>query len=1127
MFTILTAGWVQAEYRATQLMPWVLMLRGQTPASQSIFLDYMSKWNVASLFHSLRQKHFLVSLCVAGSLILNGITVFSTGLFELEPVSVNQPIDLTVLKKFGGAEYNTSTSDASPLAACLAYLSRNMSRPAGILEPYVYTPLIPASIHLMGNDTLPTGRVYETDLDVIKPSFDCQDATVSWEPATASWAHYDTPVYKTTDGCRYHLTYPPFDVGSNRTNADGSVVSIDFSTEFRGCQGEYASIDTNMGGWTPPSWDTDWRVWAAVARTNDSSAVKQPHVSVCKPHYTMYRGPVKIWREAGESAVSADINPDTLSIKEGIKDVQATKLLYSAFGAVAKGSFLLTDLVESNGYIFAANGVSLDKFWTNNTVFTDAVTNSLLCMMREVVKNDLSEDKPYDTKGDVEFTEDRLFVRQMSFWLMSVLLAMLIGLVVMLLCFFVPVAVCPNDTGSIGGMAAVFSRSPELMTAFKNSQFESEKQMEESRPGQTHYSTFVDTKGTFTILPQGQINSQATKSCKSEDSSLTWWYPFSSTWFTRITVVALPLAVIIGLEVVYHISASRHGITLTDGKSPYIHYVWVYIPALVMFTIRCLFTSVEFGARIIQPYSTLRKGHAPAETSILENQLRKVAVYGVFDTLRKRQWALTAATMSLLLATLNPIIVSGLFTTKASGRTSPIDLVQTTRWNLGDPADPQLTMEWYRSKNFTTDFTSGLILNLNLSEPQWTYNNLVFPHFALDTASPPKDGFVNARIPALRTRLTCSQDSNNGNCSQRSIGMVCNMHSSCFSEVSTTRVSNIEYFLESALDSSLGDKRPSYCPTDNMLYGKYAPDRNNTLEHHYIVCNATMEEVDVETKLQLPSLSIDTDTPPKIVESSARKPFNTNAYSFPPFYSLGTDYLFSGDPKFNNAFLETLVQGVDGVPMDELLNPDKLIERANVVYGIIVAQVLNTGARESFSDPYNKTYLVEPATMVAPKYAGTFHDGRKYLVQNKISTRLLEAVLASMVVCALIALFAMQTKRVLPKSPTSIASVASFLYGSNLLNSVFLPGAEWYSADELKRRGTFEGRTFSMGWWQTDKKGRTNLNESEDPHSLCDTDTASLSSDPELRGSQVDGGRLPNEGRRFGIDVDLGGTPFF
>lgn len=38
-----------------------------------------------------------------------------------------------------------------------------------------------------------------------------------------------------------------------------------------------------------------------------------------------------------------------------------------------------------------------------------------------------------------------------------------------------------------------------------------------------------------------------------------------------------------------------------DGQSLYVHYLWVYLPASMMFAIRCLFTSIEFGTRILQP----------------------------------------------------------------------------------------------------------------------------------------------------------------------------------------------------------------------------------------------------------------------------------------------------------------------------------------------------------------------------------------------------------------------------------------------------------------------------------------------------------------------------------------------
>lgn len=151
-------------------MPWVLMLRGPTPASQSIYLDYVSKWNIVSLYQSLRQRHFLVSLCVAGSLLLNGITAFSTGLFELDSVHVTDPVELMVSNKFGRGNYDPASHDDKTFAMCMAFASRNMTPPTGIHKNYVYTTFIPADLYSMKNEALPSGRQLG-ELTFITPPF--------------------------------------------------------------------------------------------------------------------------------------------------------------------------------------------------------------------------------------------------------------------------------------------------------------------------------------------------------------------------------------------------------------------------------------------------------------------------------------------------------------------------------------------------------------------------------------------------------------------------------------------------------------------------------------------------------------------------------------------------------------------------------------------------------------------------------------------------------------------------------------------------------------------------------------------------------------------------------------------
>lgn len=190
-------------------------------------------------------------------------------------------------------------------------------------------------------------------------------------------------------------------------------------------------------------------------------------------------------------------------------------------------------------------------------------------------------------------------------------------------------------------------------------------------------------------------------------------------------VVTIPIAVIIGLEIYYCSLTSRRGIALIDGHSPQVHCLWVYLPVLMVSAIR-LFTSVELGTHIPQPYSTLRR----------------------------------------------------------------------------------------------------------------------------------TQGFIHARIPALRGRITCAEGSANGNCAYRHGAFRCELTPSpCFSSFSTTTKVDADYFLESGF--VIETRRPSNCFTHSLLYGKFGWGHKLPSGYHYIYCNAIIEEADVDTRLTFPSLAID------------------------------------------------------------------------------------------------------------------------------------------------------------------------------------------------------------------------------------------------------------------------------
>jgi hypothetical protein len=1109
------------EYRALQLMPWVLMHRGPTPAAESIFLDYLSQWNVVSLYKSIRSRHFLVSLCVAGSLLLNAVTVLSTGLFELDSVPITRDIDLTATHEFNASNWDPVWNDARPLGACMGYIEDELARPIGIHDPYVYPPF--QSAHQNTNSTMSANIKYEANLDVFEPTLECSNATVKLVPShdnTTTFAQLDS--YVGQDGCAVVIDRIP----NVLTTTPGIVVD----TLIAGCKGEM--LEDTYGDKPNVSWSVDWRLWAAIAPSmlseeddaaNNLNVTGWEHrkieVVMCKPGYALSRGPVKIWRDAGQNDISTSIQPDALTPTHGIANVTGGKLLYAAAQAMAIGSSEFTEAYVNGASAIYASNHTRKELWNNLDEFAVAIEDSFTCIMRQIAKDSLLLQSPHNIEGTERVVEQRLFVRPLSFWLMAVCMAFLAADAGILLFFYTPVAVCPRDTGSVAGLSLVFARSTGFMDKFYNCDLKTGTQMEHSSLGQGRYQSQITNTGAFTLVPCGDASDLQDTRTVSERTQVVWWRPASSSWYIQLPLIIIPVAVIAGLETVYHISESHHGIAMVEGDSPYTHYVWVYVPAIILFGIRCFFQSVEFGARMVQPYFRLRQASAPPETSILENQLRKISLYGLWDSFRKGQWALTAATLSLLLGAVLPIVVSGLYTTGQSEPDRHCQLVQDTRWSLGDPTYDGLDeTAYWNDKNFKKDVVTGMIIHLNMSYPQWTYKDLAFPSFSLaDAQNFPTKGHIDARLPALRGQLHCEEAKGVNWTYGEDTPNTWEGHQTtkCPSWVNSIECPGEEtYDFFGTRDWVVG------CPTHAMIFSKCDPQNayyNNTANFHVMNCFAEIEEVDVDIRLQIPSFSFDPDYEPKVVDNSSRILNNTGLASFIGFKDM-EKYLFDIKPltgsypesSDGNPVIDALIYGVDGVPADELMDPAKLVSRVNEIFGVITAQALSNAGNQPFDKPFNSSYTVSPMTSTPPVFKAVFYDERKYLIQNEISTRILDGVIAAMVLCAVVSLVFMQTKRVLPKCPSSIAAIASLVHGSKMVDPNLIPeGSEWCNDNDLKSRGVFAGQTFTMGWWSREGLSDGEYANPGDSSSTLGSFTKSA------------GQREESHGKTFGIDFDL------
>ncbi|KAK5159688.1 hypothetical protein LTR16_012377, partial [Cryomyces antarcticus] len=83
---------------------------------------------------------------------------------------------------------------------------------------------------------------------------------------------------------------------------------------------------------------------------------------------------------------------------------------------------------------------------------------------------------------------------------------------------------------------------------------------------------------------------------------------------------------------------------------------------------------------------------------------------------------------------------------------------------------------------------------------------------------------------------------------------------------------------------------------------------------------------------------------------------------------------------------------------------------------------------------------------------------------SKVSTRILQGLLALVCVYVAVTISIMDTRDVLPRNPCSVAAVTSMLARSEMLDSsVNTEGYEWRDSDELA--SMYERWVFSLGWW--------------------------------------------------------------
>jgi hypothetical protein len=733
---------------------------------------------------------------------------------------------------------------------------------------------------------------------------------------------------------------------------------------------------------------------------------------------------------------------------------------------------------------------------SNATVFAANVRAGVASVMAQAARTYLMVPSNDTVLGTVFGPDIRLIIQPVSFGMMIAALCFAIINCGVLLLRYIPCRVCSRDPGSIGALATILARSNAASQAFQETNSLSTESLYHLLKDKK-YRTRIGEHGEFFI----ELDDDSPNRKIDRLSNIKWWTPFSLTVASFLITLLLPIALIVVMDVLLHISTQSDGITYLDDKS-YLRYPWRFLPALAALCVQSLFESLAFSVRTLEAYRLLRKGKAP-KWAVMENTQRKSDVRAFADSLFKRQWAVFFAILPVLLAPLLPIAVSGLYTpittlAVLSGNATVLDkfsLVQSIQedtFNITG-ANSTVTRPYYGTdpNNYfgIEAFAGDMILVLNRSYPQWTYSKYAFSQIKLDeriwsTALLYQESF-SVVLPAVYVNMNCSLlPAGNYEVVPVNVSVYPPLpgYAMLYQNLGPE---NCQFGNTTALSPHVNTTLPAdywgvawsasasntsiSCPTMMFAFGKKEGNAVSTNQASVIQCRPRIEAVDLNVVLSYPSLGVDLTVIPEPVEETKQilfdASFDTNSISVVPTINNFLKLEGNGLPNVNTdtdpeAFFQAMIYGLNGTSPDELAtNSEALIEGVQRIYGIITAQLINLNGRQSYVA--NTTATQEER----PVISGQFHLTLPRLTQSVISTRILEALLVAMVASGLVTVcLVIKDRQIVPKSPYTIAAVWSLLAGSKMLGEDFIPpGSEWYNDEQLKSRGVLEGRSFRLG----------------------------------------------------------------
>ncbi|KAK1759197.1 hypothetical protein QBC47DRAFT_436826 [Echria macrotheca] len=1086
LLTLMAVLWARVEYQAKMAAPWIRLAKG-TPAKaeETLLLDYVGMARPLAVLKAVRNRDWVVAAATVVMLFLGVGVVGSAGLMYMSLVDMpGQSVPVTLTTAFGSDGLGAG-ADTLAFYTMLGLQQEDLAFPEGVAAGFAYQSF---------TADVPPGSMVEATVDGFSAGLDCEVANLTLAGVqNASDGQVFNTSFSGGSGCVVSMPI----VGNGMIQPTTTNQTLYFGRFGQGgCGGSGNAtaqrIVVVFGTETinPRPIPTT----AASGNVVVNGTIPRSAALLCKPTYNITRIDVA---KRDDVVVSIEPGAETTAERE-LENVEPWSLADAFFSSFRNE--LADSYANSTPWFYQPASVNTDPIIYLALDFAFRTTGAALALESLLDPNTLQ-----DMAGDyfeqyvpllasralmqpvseadtatAEITGERLVVSPMITQFVVTHLIVGIFLVVAMIMMVPKKGFLPRNPGTIMDTAALIANSRDLLQKLRGLGGEDMRVLRQRLAGSSFY-TGVEAyeradssgKGYFKMFGGHTIASDVPS--VSADPEKRFPYPTLLHPIPRLVALLITIGFIVGLDFTLQSSNKNGGFDdVSDPESR--HILWTVLPAAILGHVGMYFVSAGFAIRLLAPYAALVRGSTFEQSAGL-NLVDRSPPGVLYHALRSKNLAVGGATMAAVLSGLLITFGATLFTAATVPTQAACQLVTRDFFSLqnttigGDGSCPGC-------QNGTV--LASLVLNGNVSDPPFTHGDLVFPSLEVDDVPDglrelPDDVVVSGVISGFRSALACkSFDANQiaVNLSLSNLAGTGNPMQISLPAIAGAGDNSVTLNTGYTLDD-LQTQKPQLDPDAFFGAGTYKPltTENGTQARWIWVwgqlrdagtnkttvksiaalsCTESVVQLNVAVRFLGPDLDIDPRNPPFADEATAVPiPVALNNLDYT---DLATNLPSIPSSLLLDPFFITLTSSKNAIPLSDLSTTDnatltKLSDAITRQHRLIRAQIINTSNRIPLSQTTNSTGIPFPAKLTVSSLAS---GAARRVVQDTITTRILQALLACILVSSTASWLSLPKPNILPHRHFggSIAAVVALLADGNIFG-LLGRGAEWQDTEQM------------------------------------------------------------------------------